>query len=97
MVESKSERDVLNRTVTAFVGDDTGLLKQLKIQARCTVVSHLTSYGTGTKRMRTVIDEEGTRREVEAKPGALTADDNQVRNEYETNLKFKLIGKYGEQ
>jgi hypothetical protein len=75
MVESKSEHDVLNRTLTAFVGDDTGLIKQVKVQAKCTVVSHLTSYGTA-KRMRMVTGEDGVKREVEARPGALTAEDN---------------------
>ena len=98
MVESKAEHDVLNRSVSLFVGDDTGLLKQVKLQAKCTVVSHTIDYGeTAKKRMRTVVDEDGVKRDVEARPGKLNAHDNQRRTEYETTVKFKLAGKYGEQ
>ena len=98
MVESKTEHDVLNRDVVAFVGDDTGLLKQVKILAKCTVVSHSINYGESSKkRMRYMVDEEGKKVEVEARPGKLNADDNQLRREYETSVKFKLIGRYGEQ
>lgn len=96
MVESKEEHDVLNKTLTAFVGDDTGLLKQVKITAKCTVVSHGLSYGA-KKRMKTVVDENGNKQEVEARPGKLNPEDNQLRNEYESSVKFKLMGKYGEQ
>ena len=98
MVESKSEHDVLNREVLAFVGDDTGLLKQVKIQAKCTVINHAINYGEkNRKRMRLVTDEEGKKVEVEARPGKLNSSDNQVRREYETSVKFKLLGRYGEQ
>lgn len=97
MVESKQEHDVLNRSVSLFVGDDTGLLKQVKLQAKCTVVSLTVDYGDSSKkRMRTVVGEDGTKRDVEARPGKLNVNDNQRRTEYETTVKFKLAGKYGE-
>ena len=70
MVESKSQRDNLNRTVSAFVGDDTGLLKHVKIAAKCTVVSHTIQYGQ--KRLKTVKDEHGNQEQVEARPGKLS-------------------------
>lgn len=47
--------------------------------------------------MRFVTDEEGKKVEVEARPGKLNPSDNQVRREYETSVKFKLLGRYGEQ
>lgn len=47
--------------------------------------------------MRTVVDEDGNKREIETRPGKLNTSDNQRRTEYETTCKFKLAGKYGEQ
>lgn len=77
MVEAKQEHDILDRTVQAFVGDDTGLLKQVKITAKCTQVSHSMIYGGGTKRIKTVIDELGNKQEIViARKGKLNAEDN---------------------
>ena len=101
-MESKSEHDVLNRSVIAFIGDDTGLLKKVKINAKCTVFSHLVAYGEGSRKRRKieqpVLDQDGNpiERVYAQKPGKLTLADNQLRTEYETDVKFKLIGRSGE-
>ena len=84
---------------TLFVGDDTGLLKKVKLTAKKVEKEHTTSYGLprqGNKRRRTDDGEEVV--EVYEKPaGALGKEDNQSRIRYETEIKFKLLGKYLEQ
>jgi len=53
------------------------LLKQVKITAKCTQVSHSMIYGGGTKRIKTVIDELGNKQEIIiARKGKLNAEDN---------------------
>lgn len=58
------------------------------------------AYGVGKReRKRKIENADGTIVEqfYEPKPGKLSSADNQVRIEYETEVKFKLIGKSGEQ
>ena len=52
MVESKSEHDVLKHEVIAVVGDDTGLIKKVQINAKCTVIKHDVAYGAASRANR---------------------------------------------
>lgn len=61
MVEEVKERDVLNQVRHLFVGDDTGLLKKVKLIAKKVEKEITTSYGrprTITKRRRLDNGEE---------------------------------------
>ena len=49
MVESKSEHDVLKHEAIAVVGDDTGLIKKVQINAKCTQISHSIAYGAASR------------------------------------------------
>ena len=103
MVEQVDERDLLSQVRHLFVGDDTGLLKKVKLTAKMLEKKYTTSYGQPRtqmvkKRKKTEDrDEEVQFEEVKKGPGALNADDNQSRVRQETEIKFKLLGRYLEQ
>ena len=103
MVEQVDERDLLSQVRHLFVGDDTGLLKKVKLTAKMLEKKYTTSYGQPRtqmvkKRKKTEDgDEEVQVEEVKKGPGALNADDNQSRVRQETEIKFKLLGRYLEQ
>ena len=96
MVEEVKERDIINQVRHLYVGDDTGLLKKVKIIAKKIEKEYTTSYGverTSVKRRR--LSDGGEEKVVLKKgPGALTAEDNQTRIRHETDIKFKLLGRY---
>ena len=99
MVEEVKERDILSQVRHLFVGDDTGLLKKVKLTARKQEREITTKYGgrrTQVKRRRLSNGEE-QEIIVEKKQGVLGDADNQTRVRYETEVKFKLLGKYLEQ
>ena len=78
MVEAVNERDLLNQVRHLFVGDDTGLLKKVKLTAKKIEKEHTISYGgerTATKRRRLSNGEE-EKVEVKRGPGALSETDN---------------------
>ncbi len=55
MVERVEERDVLSQVRQLFVGDDTGLLKKVKLIAKKVEKEYVTTYGgprTMTKRRK---------------------------------------------
>ena len=100
MVESQIERDILNETRTVYVGDDTGLLKKVKIivkrQEKTSTVSYGQEIRTQVKRRR-MSNGEFEDVVIEKKKGALTAEDDQVRVSYSTEVQYKQTGKYFEQ
>ena len=100
MVESQIERDILNETRTVYVGDDTGLLKKVKIivkrQEKTSAVSYGQEIRTQVKRRR-MSNGEFEDVVIEKKKGALTAEDDQVRVSYSTEVQYKQTGKYFEQ
>lgn len=96
MVEEIKERDVMCQVRHLYVGDDTGLLKKVKLNAKKLEKEYITTYGkprTITKRRKL---EDGQEEEVviQKAPGVLGAGDSQRRVRYETEIKFKLLGKY---
>ena len=103
MVNAVNERDLLSQVRHLFVGDDTGLLKKVKLTAKKLEKEYTTSYGMPRKvdvkkRQRTEDGEEEVKIEtVTRRPGALGAEDNQRRIRHETEIKFKLLGRYLEQ
>lgn len=99
MVEEVKERDIMNQVRLMYVGDDTGLLKKVKLTAKRQEKVYTTTYGgvrTITKR-RKLSDGEEEKVVIQRRGGALKAEDNQSRTRYETEVKFKLMGKYLEQ
>ena len=99
MVEAVNERDILSQVRHLFVGDDTGLLKKVKMTVKKQEKEYTTTYGgsrTVTKRRR-LSDGEEEKVTVQRGRGALTEEDNQRRIRYETDIKFKLMGRYLEQ
>jgi hypothetical protein len=44
MVESRSQRDILTDTKTVYVGDDTGLIKKVKVTAKRTEETQTIEY-----------------------------------------------------
>ena len=54
MVESRSKRDILNESRYAFIGDDTGLLKKVKINARRVEETQTITYGAGSQRRKKI-------------------------------------------
>jgi len=96
MVEHQSKRDVLFESRTAFIGDDTGLIKKVKIVAKRIEATQTVQYDVPRPDRRRKIDESGKEIVIERKrPGALNANDNQKYVKKETELTFKLLGKYG--
>ena len=78
MVEEVKERDIMSQVRMMYVGDDTGLLKKVKLTAKRTELEHTTVYGglrTITKRRKL---DNGEIEEVtfQKRGGALTAADN---------------------
>lgn len=96
MVESRSKRDVLIDSRVAFVGDDTGLIKKVKILAKRIEETQTISYDLGIPRKKK-IDENGNEIFFPQRASVLTAADNVKNVRQETDLAFKLLGKYGEQ
>ena len=45
MVEEVKERDILHQVRQLFIGDDTGLLKKVKLIAKKIEKEYTTSYG----------------------------------------------------
>ena len=45
MVETSNERDIINETRTLYVGDDTGLLKKVKLSIKRQEKTSTVSYG----------------------------------------------------
>ena len=78
MVEEVKERDILNQVRHLYVGDDTGLLKKVKLIAKKIEKEYTTSYGgerTITKRRR-LSDGEEEKIVVKRPAGALSTEDN---------------------
>lgn len=50
MVEKKEQRDILNECRYAYIGDDTGLLKKVKIVAKRTEETQTITYGVDSLR-----------------------------------------------
>lgn len=96
MVESRSKRDVLIDSRVAFVGDDTGLIKKVKILAKRIEETQTISYDQGIPRKKK-IDENGNEIFFPQRKSVLTAADNVKNVRQETDLAFKLLGKFGEQ
>lgn len=96
MVESKSKRDVLVDSRVAYVGDDTGLIKKVKILAKRIEETQTISYDQGIPR-RKKIDQNGNEIIFPQRPSVLTAADNITNVRQETDLTFKLLGKFGQQ
>lgn len=96
MVESRSKRDVLIDSRVAFVGDDTGLIKKVKILAKRIEETQTISYDQGIPRKKK-IDENGNEIFFPQRKSVLTAEDNVKNVRQETDLAFKLLGKFGEQ
>jgi hypothetical protein len=78
MVESRSKRDVLVDSRVAFVGDDTGLIKKVKILAKRIEETQTISYDQGIPRKKK-IDENGDEIFFPPRKSVLTAADN-VKN-----------------
>jgi len=77
-VEEVKERDVLNQVRHLFVGDDTGLLKKVKLVAKKLEKEYTTSYGgerTITKRRR-LSDGEEEKIVIKKGRGVLSEQDN---------------------
>ena len=96
MVESRSKRYVLIDSRVAFVGDDTGLIKKVKILAKRIEETQTISYDQGIPRKKK-IDENGNEIFFPQRKSVLTAEDNVKNVRQETDLAFKLLGKFGEQ
>lgn len=96
MVESRSKRDVLVDARIAYVGDDTGLIKKVKILAKRIEETQTISYDQALPR-RKKIDENGNEIFFPQRQSVMTAEDNVKNVRQETDLSFKLIGKFGEQ
>ena len=78
MVEKVQERDILNQVRHLFVGDDTGLLKKVKLTAKKTAKEISVEYGGEreiTKR-RKLSDGEIEVTKVKRGPGKLSEEDN---------------------
>ena len=78
MVESVSERDLLSQVRHLFVGDDTGLLKKVKLTAKKIEKEYTTTYGgaRSTIKRRRLSNGEEEKVEVKRGPGALSAADS---------------------
>ena len=72
-MEQKSKRDLLVSKHTAFVGDDTGLIKKVKIIAKRTQETLTVRYDLEERQPRKKYNSDGT---FEIKPNTLNAEDN---------------------
>ena len=74
MVESKSQRDILVDSRIAYIGDDTGLIKKVKVVAKRVEETQVIDYAQ--TRYRKKIDDQGNEILIKKRPGALNASDN---------------------
>ena len=74
MVESKSQRDILVDSRIAYIGDDTGLIKKVKVVAKRVEETQTIDYAQ--TRYRKKVDDQGNEIFIKKRPGALNASDN---------------------
>jgi hypothetical protein len=74
MVESKSQRDILVDSRIAYIGDDTGLIKKVKVVAKRVEETQTIDYAQ--TRYRKKVDDQGNEILIKKRPGALNASDN---------------------
>ena len=74
MVESKSQRDILVDSRNAYIGDDTGLIKKVKVVAKRVEETQTIDYAQ--TRYRKKVDDQGNEILIKKRPGALNASDN---------------------
>jgi hypothetical protein len=76
MVEQQTKRDVLAQSQIAYIGDDTGLIKKVKVVAKRTEETNMIRYDVAMPARRKV-DAQGNEVVIERrKNGALDAADN---------------------
>lgn len=98
MVETKTKRDTLTERHLAYVGDDTGLIKKVKIIAKRVEETQTIRYDVERPDKRKTVDDDGNPVLLpKRRPGVLGAEDNQTVVNSKTELSFKLVGKYGTQ
>ena len=69
MVESKSKRDICTKNKIAYIGDDTGLVKKVKVVSKIIEEAHEVRYDIDNRKKRSVKQGEDVERgEVRAKP-----------------------------
>ena len=74
MVESKSQRDILVDSRIAYIGDDTGLIKKVKVVAKRVEETQTIDYAQ--TRYRKKVGDQGNEILIKKRPGALNASDN---------------------
>ena len=98
MVESVEKRDIVNVAKILFVGHDTGLMKKVKLNMKRQQNTHRVSYGQAKRiQFKRRKNEDGDEEKVtiERSRGRLTAEDDQERIRYETEIGFKLLDRTG--
>ena len=71
-------------------------MKKVKFTCKKTEKEYTTTYGGDRRsiKRRKLEDGEEEKVEVVKRPGALGKEDSQSRIRHETDIKFKLLGKY---
>lgn len=79
MVEAKTKRDILVESHTAFIGDDTGLIKKVKVIAKRIEETQEIKYDVPRPDLRRKVDDYGNAIVLKPrKKGALGEKDNQT-------------------
>jgi hypothetical protein len=91
MVETTDRHSICNKDGMAYIGDDTGLLKQVKVEIRRNKVDFQVKY-------KDPEDDPDAKQSYNRKGySALSSKDNQRRITYQNEVSCKLVGKSGAQ
>ena len=94
MVETTEKRDIVSEARFAYIGDDTGLIKKVRITAKRIEETKVIQYTKAAKQRE---KEEKKRTFVYTRPNTLGESDNQRAVKQVIDLTFKQTAKYGEQ
>lgn len=94
MVETIKKRDIISDSRIAYIGDDTGLIKKVKMIAKRIETTRTVEYDTKNKRRKTTEDDKPKTWEY-VRPNKLGPQDNQSVSKHETDISFKLLTKFG--
>ena len=96
-MEKKSKHDVNKLEEFAFVGDDTGLIKRVKVDIKRSVDVFSVKYRDIPEDFETEIEVKTKKGEVikKRKLGILTPKDNQKTERFSNEINCKIVKKSG--